>query len=62
MESQRLERVLISLKSEFLDTGELWKENRESNHLEELHALVGAINEVEVFLYGKRITTLLDIV
>jgi len=62
MQSERLERVLASLKSEFFEVGEMWKAGRNSDILDELHALVGAINEIEIFLFGKRITTLLDII
>ncbi|MEG0259570.1 MAG: hypothetical protein RR595_06645 [Lysinibacillus sp.] len=62
MESERLYRTLEYLKTEFYAAGEEWGEIRNSQLIEELHALVSAINAIEVFLYDKRITTLIDIV
>lgn len=62
MESERLTRSLQFLKKEFYAAGKDWVANRDAALLEDLHALIGAINELEVFMYEKRITTLLDIV
>lgn len=61
MKSERLERTLEYLKSEFFAAGEEWKDSKDTELLSELHALVGAINEIEVFLFDKRITNILDI-
>lgn len=62
MHSERLMRSLQFLKNEFYAAGKEWVENRDAALLEDLHALIGAINELEVFIYKRKITTLLDIV
>lgn len=48
------------LKEEFRLCGEDWKQSQDKHILNKLHALVGAINELEMFIYGRRITTLMD--
>lgn len=56
----RLERTLEFLKAEFYAAGEEYKKTQDKALLNELHALTGAINEVEVFMYDKRITNIMD--
>lgn len=60
MESERLKRTLEYLKSEFFTAGEEWKASKDPKLMLELNALVGAINEIEVFLFDKKITNILD--
>lgn len=59
MKSERLERVLNQLKNEFYEVGDEWKKTRDKDLFYELNALVGAINEIEIFLHDRIITTLL---
>lgn len=56
----RLERTLSYLKDEFRECGSEYKETKSSELAEDLHALTGAINEIELFMYGKKITTIMD--
>lgn len=60
--SIRLERTLEYLKSEFYDIGNEWLKTKDPDQIHELHALIGAINHIEIFLYDRKITTIFDVV
>ncbi|WP_153733486.1 hypothetical protein [Sporosarcina obsidiansis] len=57
---ERLERTLNYLKSEFYSAGSEYKQTQDVTLLRELHALTGAINEIEVFLFERSITVITD--
>ncbi|SKA88691.1 hypothetical protein [Sporosarcina newyorkensis] len=58
--SERLERTLNYLKSEFYAAGAEYKKTQEVALLRELHALTGAINEIETFMFDRRVTVISD--
>ncbi len=58
---ERLEKALIFLKEEYFNAGDEWIETRDSNTFHELNGLLEAINWLEIYLYDKKITSLLDI-
>ncbi|MHC8516188.1 hypothetical protein [Sporosarcina sp. ITBMC105] len=56
----RLERALDFLKAEFYAAGEEFKATQDKALLRDLHALTGSINEIELFLFDRRITVITD--
>ncbi len=58
---KRIEQTLSMLKNQFHEIGDEWKETKNNSLFNELHALVSAINALEVHLYDQKITTLLDV-
>lgn len=62
MKSERLQRTLEFLKSEAYTVADEWKESKKSELLDELNALVSAINAIEIWIFDKKISTLIDFV
>lgn len=58
---KRIEQTYSMLKAQFHEIGDEWKQTRDNALIDELHALVSAINALEIHLYDRKYTTLLDI-
>lgn len=58
--TDRLERALDALKAEFYAAGAEFRQTQDKALLHELHALTTAINVIEDYALGRRVTVITD--